>query len=253
VVTRADIVAGIRSLGVRPSDLVIAHSSYKSFGPSGVEGGPRTVAEALVESVSPGGSAFLPTFTYGRDVFDAATSPSHDGVITEMFRLMPGARRSRHPTHSVAGVGPDAATIIAGHDRAQPFGVGSPVWRLWERNAWVLLIGVGHFANSMAHVAEELLNMPYLDRTREAQVMRNGKTETVTVRRPGCSDAWDAVLALPLRARTVETMVGESRLQLMRARDVVDVTTELLRRDPRALLCARPECDACVQARVLLG
>lgn len=252
-VTREEIVAAIRSLGAGPGDLLIAHSSYKSFAAGGVEGGPRAVAEALVDAVSPGGSAFVPAFNYGRDVFDPATSPSYDGVITEMFRTLPGAVRSLHPTHSLAGVGPEAAGILYGHDRVQPFGKDSPVWRLWERSAWVLLIGVGQFANSMAHVAEELLAMPYLDRTRTARVRRgDGTVDEVVVRRPGCSDAWDAVLGPLVRSSIAETTVGESRFQLMRARDVVDVTVELLRGEPRSLLCDRADCDACALARQMI-
>ena len=254
-VRRDEIVAAIRSLGVRAGELMIVHSSYRSFGGERVEGGPRAAAEALVAAVSPGGSVFVPTFNYGNDVYDPATSPSYDGVITEFLRKLPGAVRSLHATHSLAGVGPEAAAILERHDHVQPFGQGSPVWRLWERDVWVLLVGVGHFANSMAHIAEELLAMPYLDRRRVARVRRsNGSIDEVVLRRPGCSDAWDAVLGPPLEKRggVAHGRVGESQLQLMRARDVVEVTVELLRRDPRSLLCDRAECDACAQARHMI-
>ena len=91
--TAADIVSAVRSLGVQSGDLMIVHSSFKSLGP--VEGGPATVARALVETVSPGGSAFVPTFNYGNDPYDPATAPSYAGVITEIFRKLPGAVRSR--------------------------------------------------------------------------------------------------------------------------------------------------------------
>jgi aminoglycoside 3-N-acetyltransferase len=256
-VTRTQIVESIRSLGVRAGDLILAHSSYKRFGDGCVAGGPTTVAQALVDVVSPGGSIFVPTFNYGNDPYDPATAPSYDGIVTEFFRKLPGAVRSLHPTHALAGIGPAAGEILAGHDRVHAFARGSPVWRLWERDAWVLLIGVGHFANSMAHVAEELLEMPYLDRWRTARVVRgDGTVEEVEVRRPGCSDAWEGVLGGALRARgaiVAERRVGEARVQLMRARDVVDVTAELLRRDATALLCARAACEACARAREMLG
>ena len=251
-VTRDDILAAIHSLGVRGGD-VIVHSSYKSFG--GVEGGPAAVVEALVESVAPGGSVFVPAYNYGNDAYDPATSPSYDGVITEFLRKSSGAVRSLHPTHSVAGIGPDAAAVLAGHDRVHAFAPGSPLWRLWERNAWVLLISVGHFANSVAHVAEEMLEMPYLDRRRRARVVRGGgMVEEVELRRPGCSNAWDEVIGPPMRERgaVVDGQVGDAKLQLMRARDVVEVTADLLRRDPGALLCERSECDACEQARAMI-
>ena len=259
MITRQDIVAAIRSLGVQPGDLLIAHSSYRSFNPGDasdrVEGGPAAVAEALIDAVSPGGSVFVPTYNYGNDVWDPATSPSYDGVITEHFRKLPGAVRSLHPTHALAGVGPDATSILANHDKVQPFGEGSPLWKLWERDAWVLLIGVSHEANSVAHVAEELLAMPYLDRRRTAHVARpGGAAEEVILRRPGCSDSWAAVLDPRLRAAGAvrEAMVGQSRFLLMRSTAVVAATIELLKNDPAALLCHRCDCDACNSARALL-
>ena len=195
-VTREQIIHAIRFLGVGAGDLMIVHSSFKSLG--GVEGGPLTVAQALVDSVSPSGSVFVPTFNYGNDPYDPATAPSYDGIITEFVRKLPGAARSLHPTHSVAGIGPDAPALLRDHDKAHAFGVGSPCWKLWQRDAWVLLLGVNNNANSVAHVAEELLQMPYLDRRRTARVVTPDGIREVTLRRPGCSDAWEPVLGLSL-------------------------------------------------------
>jgi len=250
--TRDQIASTIRSLGVKQGDLMIVHSSYKSLGE--VAGGPLAVAQALVDSVSPGGSLFVPTFNYGNDPFDPATAPSYDGVTTEFVRKLPGAIRSLHPTHPIAGIGPDAPELLRDHDKAHAFGVGSPCYRLYEGNAWVLLVGVNHNANSVAHVAEEILDMPYLDRRRTARVVTaNGMVE-VTLRRPGCSDAWDPVLDPPLRnaGAITEGRLGNARLLLMRSRDVVKVASDLLRRNPEALLCDQPSCEACAIARRML-
>jgi aminoglycoside 3-N-acetyltransferase len=252
-VTPDEITHAVRQLGVRPGDLLIVHGSLSSFGH--VEGGAASVAGALVGSVSPGGSVFVPTFTYARVPFDPAASPSFDGAITEAVRQFPGAARSLHPTHSWAGVGFAAWDILAGHEHATPFGSGSPVWRLWERDAKVLLIGVDHRANSMIHVAEESLRLPYLERTRAAQVVRpDGTLEEVVVRRPGCSAGFGNV-DVPLRAagQMREARAGAARLTLMRARDVVSVAVEMLSRDAAALLCGRAECEVCGGARRVLA
>ena len=40
------------------------------------------------------------------------------GMLTELFRRMKGVHQSLHPTHGVAALGPLAAEMTAGHDRA---------------------------------------------------------------------------------------------------------------------------------------
>ena len=252
-VTADHIVAAIRELGVRPGHLLLVHSSLSSFGR--VDGGAPAVARALVEAVSPGGTVFVPTFNYGQLPYDPATTPSLTGAITESVRGLPGAVRSRQPTHPVAGVGPDAESILAGHERTTPFGPGSPLWKLWERGAWVLLIGCDHRASSMIHVAEELVGVPYLDHPRVAKVLQpDGRYADVTVRRPGDSNGF-IKLDAPLRARGAirDGVVGAARLMLMRAADVVATAAEMLRRDPAALLCDNPACERCTHARGMVG
>ena len=247
-VTTNDIVSALRSLGVRSGDLLLAHTSLKRFGH--VDGGAEAVARAYIDAVSPGGTAFVPTFNYGSLPYDPATTQSLTGAVTEAFWRLSGAARSNHPTHSVAGFGPDAEAVLHDHDKAHPFGRGSPLWRLWERDAWVLLAGCDHRSNSMVHVAEEAMNAPYLDRTRIGLVQRgNGVTE-VTLRRPGCSNGFNAVEEPLRRAGKIrETQVGNATLMLMRAADIVAAASELLRRDWAALLCDAPDCDRCIWAR----
>jgi aminoglycoside 3-N-acetyltransferase len=252
-VTSTDILTALGSLGVRPGDLLVVHSSLSSFGH--VIGGADAVAGALLDAVSPGGSLFVPTYTYARVPFDPVTSPSFDGAITEAVRHMPGAIRSKHPTHAMAGVGPASAEILAGHENlTSPFGPGTPIWRLWERDALVVLLGVDHRANSMVHVAEESLDLPYLRRTRVAQVVRpGGAIEEVVLRRPGCSAGFNKLDDI-LRAggKLQEAKVGDATVRVARARDVVSAAERLLRDDPAALLCDRSTCERCAEARAML-
>lgn len=247
-VTRNDITAALRSLGVQPGDLLLAHTSLKRFGH--VEGGASAVVQALIDAVSPTGSAFVPTFNYGTLPYNPTTTLSLTGAVTEAFWRRPGAIRSNHPTHAVAGFGPDAEAILRNHENAHPFGRASPLWRLWERDAWVLLAGCDHRSNSMIHVAEEAMNVPYLQRTRIALVLRGNEVSEVSVRRPGCSSGFNAVDDPLRRAGKIrETTVGGATLMLMRSSDVVATASELLRRDGTALLCDATNCERCAWAR----
>jgi aminoglycoside 3-N-acetyltransferase len=250
----SDIRSALRSLGVRAGDLLAVHSSLSSFG-GNVEGGADSVVDALLASVSPGGSVFVPTFNYGQLPFDPATTPSLAGAITEAFRRRPEALRSRQPTHSWSGVGPAAREVLEGHERATPFGRGSPIWRLWERDARVLLLGVDHRANSMIHVAEETLDLPYLQQTRVAKLLRpDNSIDEVTVRRPGHSGGFNKVEP-PLRAAGMvcEATVGQSKFTLIGGHDLVAAAQAMLRRDRASLLCDDASCERCAHARVMLA
>ena len=82
LVTGDDIVRGVRQLGVKDGDLLQVHSSLSSFGY--VEGGADAVVGALLEAVGSGGTVMVPTFNHGgADIYDPATTPSHNGAITE--------------------------------------------------------------------------------------------------------------------------------------------------------------------------
>src|SRR3954447_18018586 len=222
------ILDTIRAMGVRGGDLLMAHTSYKSFG-AAIAGGPTAVAQALVDVVAPGGSVFVPTFNYGQVPYDPAITRSFDGAVSEAFRQLPGAMRSPHPTHPLAGVGRDAAEIIREHDaNAGVFASGSPFWKLWQRNAWVLLIGCGHESNSTIHVAEEIVQVPYLSRARTGQVIRDGQVVDVTVQRPGCSNGFPKIdPALRAAGKVIDGTVGASRLMLMCASDLVATAVSL--------------------------
>lgn len=243
------ILSALRDLGVAPGDLLLTHSSYKSL--AGAAGSPEDVARALIVAVGPAGSGFVPTFNYGELPWDIHSTRALTGIIPETFRKLPGVLRSNHPTHSLAGIGPAADEILADHEKVNPFGPDSPVWRLWEANAWILLIGVDHTTNSTIHVAEELLQLPYIRRTRTTRILKDGHEIQINLRRPPCSNGFNVVDA-PLRAKNQlhETPLGNAKLKLMRSRELVNVAVDLLQLNPHALLCP-PGCEFCDQSRLM--
>ena len=167
-VTRAELAAGLRALGVKPGDALFVHSSLKSLG--FVEGGPDAVIGALHDAVGPQGTLMLPTYYLPGGtilatcqmtdyVFDPRVHGTNMGALPAAFLATPGVRRSIHPTHSVAALGRHAQHLTESHHRAPSvFGIGSP----WQRFAElpegkVLGLGISMGPVTFYHLAEDTL------------------------------------------------------------------------------------------------
>ena len=81
-----------------------------------------------------------------------------------------------HPLLSFTAVGPSADQVVQNHSLSGGFGESSPLGRLYDLGASVLLLGVGHESNTSLHLAEHRANWPakrYIPQG--APVMRDGK------------------------------------------------------------------------------
>ncbi len=249
------VAADLRSLGLAAGDRVVVHSSLRAVGP--VEGGAEAIVDALVEVVGLDGLIVVPAFTYDSARFDPATERGRAGALAEAVRLRTGAVRSLHPSHSVAALGRGAAELCAGHELRSATDVDSPLDRLARSGGYVLLLGVGHVADTTVHVGEFRAGAPYLhipfapDWPRVHEIVTAGGSETVEYARfPGCSGAF-GVVERGLRDRSAirDGFVGRAVSQLVRGEDVIEEAVALLERDPRALLCTDPRCFRCSRAR----
>ncbi|SEL65123.1 aminoglycoside 3-N-acetyltransferase [Nonomuraea pusilla] len=167
------------ALGVAAGQVVLLRSSLSSLGH--VDGGADTVVAALRAVLGPGGTLAVPAYSpqnsdtspqYRAAVagmtaeevarhraamtpYDPATTPSSGiGRIAERVRTLPGARRSAHPHTSFAAVGPLAAAVTDGHALDCLLGERSPLARLYDLGAFVLLLGVGYAKCTAFHLAE---------------------------------------------------------------------------------------------------
>lgn len=166
VVGERDILLAFKGCGVCEGDILLAHSSLKSFGR--VEGGGAAVIAAAKAAVGPRGTLVLPTLVQ-RDFdnayanWDKDTSPSDVGAITELFRTMPGSLRSNQATHSVAAQGRLAQHLTGEHTAYGPrmgvfgdycFSYSSPWQKMYLLDAKVVFIGVSTLYNTFKHFAE---------------------------------------------------------------------------------------------------
>jgi aminoglycoside N3'-acetyltransferase len=249
--SRAELVAQLRALGVREGDVLLVHTSFRAVRP--VDGGPAGLIDALREAVGATGTLVMPSWGDDDETpFDPATTPAAPdlGVVAETFRRLPGVRRSAH-NHAFAALGPAAAEITADPLPLPPHRPESPVGRVHERDGTVLLLGVGHDADTTLHLAEILAGVPY--RTPKHLTVRGPDGTPTRVdyaendhccQRFALADDW-------LRARGLqrEGPVGHAHARLVRARDVVAAAREHLARDPLLFLHPSGECEECDEAR----
>jgi aminoglycoside N3'-acetyltransferase len=255
-VGRAELTAQLRRLGVQDAGVLLVHTSYRAVRP--VEGGPGGLIAALRDALGPGGTLVMPSWGGDDDApFDAATTPAARdlGVVADTFWRLPGVVRSAH-FFAFAAAGPAAARITADPLPLPPHQPASPVGRVHELDGQVLLLGVGHDANTTLHLAELLAGVPYrapkhctvLGPDRRPVRVDYGENDHCC-QRFALADEW-------LRARGLqrEGRVGHATARLLRARDVTAVACEHLARDPLVFLhAAGSGCVECEEARQSVG
>jgi aminoglycoside N3'-acetyltransferase len=245
---QAELADQLHALGVRRGGVLLVHMSYRSVRP--VEDGPAGVIEAVRTAVGREGTIVMPSWGDDDDrPFEPHRTPASAslGATADMFWQLSETRRGAHP-FAFAALGPQAEAITADPLPLPPHRLESPVGRVYELDGQVLLLGVGHDANTTIHLAEVLANVPYrvpkhCTIVRDGHPVRVGYSENDhCCQRFALADQW-------LRARNLqqEGRVGRAEARIIRSQDVVTVVREQLRRDPLVFLhppengCA--ECD----------
>ncbi len=148
--TKEDFLQQLQSIGIVKGDTLLVHSSLSKIGY--IANGPKDLVDALLEAVGETGNILMPNspnasfqldYIQSLDVFDAANDASKLGAITEYFRKLPEAKRSKHPTEPVSCIGPDAAYFTESHfGNLTPYNSNSPFYKVCERQGKILYIGV---------------------------------------------------------------------------------------------------------------
>ncbi|BAB77894.1 aminoglycoside N(3)-acetyltransferase [Anabaena sp. FACHB-709] len=253
--TRQSLATDLFNAGLNSSMTVIVHSSLSSLG--WVCGGSVAVVQALMDVITPAGNLIMPT--HSGDLSDPAiwqqppvprewwtiireTMPAFDpkvtptrgmGQIVETFRTWENVRRSSHPQLSFAAWGKDAENIISHHSLDYSLGEKSPLARLYDLNAWVLLLGVGYENCTSFHLAEY--------RVGQAQEVRKGAPILEAGRR-----VWKWFMDIDIdnscflemgeafeqTKRVQLSTVGSAQTKLFNMRNAVDFAVSWLRDHP---------------------
>lgn len=239
---------------------VIVHASLKKFGT--IRGAAKTAAQAMLASFS---GVIMPTFTY-KTMITPEVGPPNNGItygsnkdqnkMAEPFRAdMPpdkmmgslplalfhekGVLRTSHPILSFAGLKADE--ILLTQTLFDPL---APIRDLAEKDGWVVLINVDHSVNTSIHYAEKLAG--------RSQFVRWALTPGRIVECPGFPGDSTGFTAIEeyIQPNTRRVEVGkEAFIQAVPLKRLIDVTVELIKKAPLALLCQRSDCERCNAVR----
>lgn len=245
MLTFAQLVSEFRALGLCAGDVLLVHSSYKSFG--GVEGGPPKVIDALLEVLGTEGTLIMPTFNFdftkGKP-WDVRSTPSQMGVLTELVRTDPRAKRVFHPIYSFAVIG-KYADYLSGLRYKSSYERNSVFGKLRDLDGKIMVIGLS-YTNSMTffHHIEQMEGVDYrfLKQFTGQVTDENGVTYTDTFEMlvrdidRGVVTEVDPMGALMEQAGIVKIRkIGEADVKLMKANEVYAFTAREMKRDPHLL------------------
>lgn len=243
-------------MNIDPTGTIMVHSSMKSIGE--VKNGAETVLDAFSEFMNDGLLVF-PTHTWAdineeNPKFYVAESPSHIGILTELFRQRPHVVRSLHPTHSVAALGTDAQAFTVGDENFDtPAARGSSYGKLLDRQAKILLVGVDLRQNTFIHGIEEWKNIhERMGDTHEAlvTVLPDGTEIPVPSRRhiPGISlHYWKVEKLLAEKGAIEYAQLGDARVLVCDTVALTHYISQMLEIDPTIFSDMDPLTEAFIE------
>ena len=256
LVLKKDILEALKQIGVKQGQTIMVHTSLSKLG--FVVGGAQTVIEALLESVGEDGTSMMPIQSWKnldpstgvhreepeewwqtiRDHWPAyqkeITPTNTMGAVAEMFRKWPGTLRSDHPARSVAAYGKNAQYLTENHDLSNIFGDGSPIGKLYELDAYVLLIGVGYDKNTSIHLADARAEYPGKHMAEESSAMLiEGKRvwKTYSTLYVDGEDFIEIGEAYEAEHKVAKTTLGNGSLTFMKQRVLVDFAVEWMEKN----------------------
>jgi aminoglycoside 3-N-acetyltransferase len=238
--TPAEFRKSLEELGLRANDSVLMHARLSPF--NGFTGQPVEILAAVQDVIGADGTLLMMSSAYrtatrryleASPTFDVRRTPSQMGMLTEILRRTPGARRSLHPAHPVLARGAKADWFVAGHE-ATPFSCGdqTPFSRLVEADGKILFFDLRlrgfTFMHHVEHTLQGELDFSLYDERmfQVPVVAATGERLVVPTRAFSAEAASRRLVGVPARRMlklpmTARKRLGNTSVFLVSARDVL--------------------------------
>jgi aminoglycoside 3-N-acetyltransferase len=166
ILSLTEFVAQLKELGFTHGATIYLHSSMDQISRRVPGLDPLKLIALLKELIGAEGTLLAPTFPFRglqyqyvqrQRVFNVHSTPSREGLFTELFRRTKGVIRSLHPTHPIAAWGKHSKELLGEHHLGTAFGEKCPVYKMQKYHGLVAGLGVvPKECFTLYHVAEEL-------------------------------------------------------------------------------------------------
>lgn len=270
--TRGMLADALKKLGVAENDVLLVHASTSNCGyfEKGAEGIINGICDVIGENGAALFTAFTRPYTYLGGVNKSWLYAPYDpqdlsqiwtGEISKvLLEKFPNALRSKHISHSWAGIGAKAAACLNDHGAADaPCGENSPLGKALEMNGKILFVGSGIAPATFIHYLETVVDANFLETAVCTMKMPDGSIEHVTIPKhlPGHRDFYrkDAenckfyqkAFEKGLKIREVE--FGMNKLQLIDIKEFNDIGLAIMQEDSDIILCDSEDCIFCSKYR----
>lgn len=246
-----ELVSNFKKIGLSSGDVLLVHSSFKSFG--GVEGGPQTVINALRSILTEDGTLIVPTFNYdfcdGKP-YDVKKTPSKMGIISELVRTDPNSKRTLEPVFSFAILGKHR-DYLANLKYEHSVGPDSVFAKLRELDAKIMIIGLSYNESLtfFIHIEEtQGCDYRYFKEFRGTITGYDGVKQdskiVLFVRdlERGVQNSVDKMgFIMEQEGIVKKTVIGKSEIKLMKANDVYQRTVKEMKKNPHILTKIKKE------------
>ena len=256
MVTKPDLINGLKQVGLTPGMNVMVHSSLSKFGY--VKGGADTIIDALMEIITEQGTLLFPTFVHdtcheNNEIFDVRSTPSTNGIIPNAFLKRDGVFRSNAPTHAFAAWGKNKEKYILNHENVDTMGEGSPLDLLMKDGGYCLLLGVNYHANTFHHCVEMLEGVHCIGIKTELfpMITRTGEEKQIYSwgwRERKCPINDDALYSSKMSSIDSKVQIGDATVTLYKLPDGYKIIAQTMKQG----IDGFPSCKDCpIMPRVI--
>ena len=233
-----------QELGLKRGDFLLVHSAIEGISP--IES--IHCFNALLEIVGDEGTIAFPTFNFGFCqglAYDQRRTPSQVGMLTEMARRHPKAKRILHPIYSFALFGKQSEELSHSIKNVSAFSEDSLFGELKRQDGKILLIQLP-FNKSMTflHHIEEIVGVDYrYIKTFEGDVIDFNGVKThqsckMLVRNleMGVETYVDEIQKRLEDLAVIKcTMLKDKPIRLMSSRQIFDAVSEIMKSEPHIM------------------